>query len=435
MIQQPDDRESGDSWLSRARQLAPDLDDAAAAKLATMMQQDAAIRQWKYDRNKARQEKRDATLNWTESQAWRLATFPDDMSDIADLPDNTTFHLGPDGSSGYSINNQASAVKPDQRLVSREEYVAHHQGLQSQRVAELLQQARDVRPDEFLPRHLLTDSSLPAALQSAGLKLRRAHTHLDSLHDHFRTYGQSNRVLLKETPPNAQPDSDGQIGYTVEFDGISDEIALIIGDVATNARAVLDHLVWGVCDRTDREAHKPNVKFCCVERSNTNNPGNPPSPIVRAMPGAHPNAHQIVESFQCYDVNDTQHRPDMVAVSWLNTIVNGDKHRVVTPTRSAIGQLSARCRDGSRVFAGIGGAESGDEVRLPPLHTDGNGNFAGSTSCDVSLKEIAYIAPSSFHTPGGRWPIETTTEVILMNILGYVEEVWVAFKNDPGLFT
>jgi len=287
-----------------------------------------------------------------------------------------------------------------------------------------------------IPPERLTARSLPDGLRSSGLKISRGHEHFDALHEHLATYRKQNRIMLKLVP-DAKPDSDGKLPYQVQFERVPDKVALAIGDIATNARAALDHLAWGVSDTTQRDANKRDVKFPYVENSNTSNPGLLPTKHLKALPGAATRALAIIERFQCYDVDDGQHRPKLAALDWLLTIANGDKHRVVTPVTMAVGQLSLKYGDGQEMAMMVaGGMKAGHELRLPPLMSDGESNFTGHASCDVGLKEVPYTPPLVTLTlGGGAGPLETTMESVLLHVLRYVEKVWIAFENEPSLFT
>ena len=277
----------------------------------------------------------------TESEARRIVTALGDLTDVSNIPADTRFWIAEDRKSwGHGSSRGAAPLQPGQLEVDVSEFVAFHRTEQEQRVTDLIAAASNIRPDTFRPSHELTDPALPTALRSAGLKLVRAHKHLNALHDIFNAYGESNRVLLTE-PSGAVPDNDGCILYTLKFDPIDDEVSLVVGDVATNARAALDHLAWGVSDRSQREAKKANVKFAQVHGPNTQTPGVAPAKIRSATPGASSIAHNIIDSFQCYDPSDPHHRADYIPLDWLGTIVNGDKHRVVTPTQAAAGRIFA----------------------------------------------------------------------------------------------
>jgi hypothetical protein len=292
------------------------------------------------------------------------------------------------------------------REVTRAEYEAIELASQEARQLRCYFFEESVRPTNWCSPDALVDRSLHPQLVSAGHKIRRAHSHLNSLHDYVTTHRESHRVRLVQVDRNAQPDGNGQIEYRVQIEPIGDEVGVIIGDIVTNAQAVLDHLVWGVTKRSERSTANKRSLFPCVHTPNTNDPR--PHTKIRHCVDGHRQAHRLVESFQPYP---GRYPNDYDPLTWLGVLVGHDKHRTLTPVANVTGPIRAPSPQGGLLMANLGAVESGDMVKMPPLVIDSEGNAH------------ALIPP------------EAVAEIVLMKIVWFVEQVWVAFEKRPWLFT
>ncbi|MGV9972431.1 hypothetical protein [Nocardia beijingensis] len=162
-------------------------------------------------------------------------------------------------------------------------------------------------------------------LESARLKLVRAHKHIVYLNEQVREFRKGDPYDFKpeiSLPDPTRPEVQFRLVVTKATD-VPSEWATIVGDILTNLRAALDHAVY-----EHVRSVKPNLKVEEIQ-----------FPIVDKRSGIE-NKQRWFDRPVYRVVNDAQPYHDDPDQAWhplaiLRDLVNADKHRAVIVTNYA----------------------------------------------------------------------------------------------------
>lgn len=206
-------------------------------------------------------------------------------------------------------------------------------------------------------------------LHGPKLKLSRAKHHLDVLNCEIQGFVKSNPYTFTRQP-NPKPPH-----YLVraKINRVPpDELGLLIGDFAHNARCVLDLLVYQLSSLPSTEKGRGNLAFPIIT-----DPAKYPESEQRKLPGVGNAERAFIKRHQSYHTRSDTHTP---ALELLHKINNADKHRLVqtvgavaridTVSLHGPGQIGSNVVLGTGAFVKLGhgasitGASFGDEAEF-----------------------------------------------------------------------
>ena len=180
-----------------------------------------------------------------------------------------------------------------------------------------------------------------ASFDSCWAKLERAKAHREELSG----YISETFVQTDASCPTLVGKLDSETGCYVfriktipDLDPIMQRIGLIVGDVAQNLRAILDHLTWQLaCWNTNgKPLNETAVQFPIVtSKPEVADDERWKSARGRYLKEVHPDHVAIIETFQPY--NGRAGRPDnwsgeyVHPLALLQELANTDKHRFLNP--------------------------------------------------------------------------------------------------------
>jgi hypothetical protein len=162
---------------------------------------------------------------------------------------------------------------------------------------------------------------------SAREKLRRAERHLAELHGLVSAYCDSRPYRVMIDPPGDKGVPIGN-GHRVlsRYEPPPPSVSAVAGDVVTNLRSTLDHVVWGLANPKRRGTH---TKFPIHHKNTTDDARR----LARALEGVKKPAVTAIKKMQPYHgPGEPRDRPLAV----LNELVNEDKHRNILTVRVAV---------------------------------------------------------------------------------------------------
>ena len=162
---------------------------------------------------------------------------------------------------------------------------------------------------------------------SAREKIRRAETHLADLHSLVAAYANSHpyRVLLDPPGDRGVPIANG---HRVEtwHEPPPAALSTVAGDIVTNLRAALDHVVWGLAKPKDRGSHTSFPIHLNDGRRDRET-------FARKLKGVPKRAIKAIERMQPYNGPG---EPGDQPLAVLNALVNEDKHRSLLTVRLSV---------------------------------------------------------------------------------------------------
>jgi len=177
-----------------------------------------------------------------------------------------------------------------------------------------------------------------ADITSSRAKLRRAREHFQALKTEIEEFGTQPEA--KSSILNYRRDGAWYVVSLNPLPRLTMRMALIAGDCLNNTRAALDHLIWQLVIREDKEPQKANCfplytepdefeKRCIVPASRPRDKRYP----LYGIPLDEP-AWTIIERAQPY--NRPKKEKDELAV--LKELTNSDKHHTLLIQRAIINQ-------------------------------------------------------------------------------------------------
>jgi hypothetical protein len=172
---------------------------------------------------------------------------------------------------------------------------------------------------------------------SARTKLRRADEHLKILGDLIDPFVGPYQEIVSA---NFQSGEREQLIRPMNLGPLPvDDCGLTIGDIVTNLRAVLDHIVWELsCHGADNPPSPPpkrsekQIKFPVQA---TRNDGRIEIALWAVGPPGDP-AREAIVNLQPFQISNRGQDPQLHPLWVLNELVNTDKHRTVAPVRSTV---------------------------------------------------------------------------------------------------
>lgn len=161
-------------------------------------------------------------------------------------------------------------------------------------------------------------------LESARLKLQRAHTHLIALNEQVRAFRQQDPYDFSPEIEHPAPGTR-EVHFRLvvrKATDVPDEWAMVVGDILTNLRAALDHAVHEHIRRTKPGLRHDEVQFPIADHRDGMK--NKRRWFDRAV-------YLVVNNAQPYRVPEPQWHP----LAILRDLVNEDKHRRVLVTNFA----------------------------------------------------------------------------------------------------
>jgi hypothetical protein len=166
-------------------------------------------------------------------------------------------------------------------------------------------------------------------MDSAYAKLGRARAHCDALRASVMAYRDREPHEWSSQQAFDRPDpNESTMTVRVHIkEAIPDDWSLIIGDILTNLRAVLDHAVYGhaaarasamgtpLTKRQERELNYPIIRIATYW----------PNRKAAIAPLLDPAVMAVIEQKQPFNAPD----PDRHPITVLNGLVNRDKHRAM----------------------------------------------------------------------------------------------------------
>ncbi len=171
------------------------------------------------------------------------------------------------------------------------------------------------------------------SLNSARLKIRRAHVHINALKRSIMSSFNPQYAIREQTISQGPLKGFGVITINIDPSARVEIWGLIIGDVVTNLRDSLDHIAWALAMLQVRETGKKltirqerSIHFPLYDDSAAENDK---QRLVRDLKYILPRAHSEIKRFQPYNEKDW---PELSLLRDLNLLANADKHRLVTPS-------------------------------------------------------------------------------------------------------
>lgn len=169
----------------------------------------------------------------------------------------------------------------------------------------------------------MTLSGLPEKLHSSGMKLQRAKVHINALDRSIKRWFDTHPGIIT----TRQLDVQG-VGQIHRVDpSTPTRWGLIAGDALTNFRASLDHIAWVLALKVGTPERPRRVQFPifdCQKRYD-----DPSYGAARMLGEVWPDSHHIFERLQPYHSAEW---PETDYLRVLDTLVNLDKHRILTQT-------------------------------------------------------------------------------------------------------
>lgn len=170
-------------------------------------------------------------------------------------------------------------------------------------------------------------SKFHPSIHSAAAKIGRADKHLQDLDLALEAFEQSDCYR-----PIAHIETDGNTFarwyFTLQVDAPPVEIGLIAGDVLTNLRASLDHCMWALKRQEAPESDRPGV-FPMEQVSPHADVRERRRLLAAERPLLRSRAISVLEPLQPYNATK---RAREHPLSILTSLVNADKHKVITST-------------------------------------------------------------------------------------------------------
>jgi hypothetical protein len=157
-------------------------------------------------------------------------------------------------------------------------------------------------------------------LEAIDRRIKRAHRHLDTIHDDTRRFIESTK---HEFVFKANPNTDETwVVYWVDGPGqLTFDTSITIGEFLYNLRSALDNLICGLVRTVKPDSSCAGRSFpVCVD------PDEYVKQAHKVLKGVPTNARRIIDNLQPHlRGNGAEHDP----LNILNTLCNRDKHRAL----------------------------------------------------------------------------------------------------------
>ncbi len=245
---------------------------------------------------------------------------------------------------------------------------------------------------------------------SAHAKLQWAERHIDQLQTASTAY--LSPLLMLDVQ---QDSTTNRLVMRIRYRGqrLPTEFGLMIGDIATNLRAVLDHIVWRlVSPKLTPDDRKEDVGFPFVrERTKLK------KQIKRALLDRVGKADELIESIAPYPGGND----DLYA---LHTLSNGDKHRLCTVVSDFVELHRIVDPKGRRKPVDLNGLRFGTGPGLlNKLHLGGMGiTLSHNGTIDPAQFEKTFHLAFADETPYAREPVIPTLKRQAEQVRGILEK-------------
>lgn len=167
-----------------------------------------------------------------------------------------------------------------------------------------------------------------ATMDGVWAKYRRAVEHADEFDGLLSRYAEddSYRVTFEFDPETGWH----HFKWDIRAEPPRERFALLFGDMLYNLRASLDYVIWQLCIRDGAELHKYRYFPACKTTHQWN------SALGRELKGLDPTWIQVIDDLQPYHRVD---RPEIHMLALLDHINNANKHRVLPPTITGVGEF------------------------------------------------------------------------------------------------
>lgn len=302
---------------------------------------------------------------------------------------------------------------------------------------------------DFMDASLLDEigtANLHRGLQDSACEILMAREALETLHSEMAAYEKGNpgsTVLTKN-------ESDGKISGKAEIRPPSRRLRSLIGRVVNHCQISLDYLAWASTFKTFRRpptTHADVDKFKTWHRS-IYWPKLDQAPTQASLPrqinNQIPNRICWIEDASVNLMLRDQPYNGIGAVEshpliWLRDISNWHKHRSLSVAALRLHGWTILDRANGSVGMSGGVLEDGEETDFSFIRDvpDNDPRIHLKAAVDVSIEGIAYeFGHSVTSSSNGSCELSvgyTTLEIILRQIILYVEERWMEFERAEQL--